>query len=144
MPGCYYGVGWGLVTKRHEGHGRGELAMGGASRVLLVGDEPGFADAEFARLLREGFQVDVAHGGPQAAALCADGRYDVALVDSRKPDADGLETLRLLRRAAPAIRTILIAGHERADMVHLAIREGVEAVFHRPADAASFLPLFLT
>jgi len=117
--------------------------MRSPSRVLLVGEDSGITDPELDRLLLDGFQVDVARDEQQAEALCAGGHYDLALVDGRMPGADGVETLRRLRRAAPAMRAILITGYERADVVQCAVREGVEAIFQRPADVARFLPLLL-
>ncbi len=113
------------------------------SRVLWIDDGSGAISPELGLLALGGFQVDVADG-ERALVLCAGGHYDVALLDSRTAGADSVATLRRLRRAAPALRTILIAGYERTEMVRQAMREGVEAVFQRPAEAACFLPLLLT
>jgi len=120
---------------------RGAL-VASASRVLWVAEGSGEARAAANLLAHDGFQVDLADG-EQALTLCAGGHYDLALVDSRRPGSDGLATLRQLRRTAPALRAVLVTGYEQTDLLRQAMREGVEAVFQHPADAARFLPLLL-
>ncbi len=84
--------------------------------ILIVDDDPSVRRV-FARALeRAGFDPTQAADGRAALESIAADRPAVVLLDSRMPDPDGLEVLRLLR-ADPETRTlpvILVSG--RADM----------------------------
>jgi DNA-binding NarL/FixJ family response regulator len=82
--------------------------------VLAVDDR-----AVFLRAAREliaatpGFhQVGEAASGPEAVALAADLRPDLALVDVRMPGMDGIETARQLHASAPDLVVVLISIDE--------------------------------
>lgn len=82
--------------------------------VLAVDDR-----AVFLRAAREliaatpGFcQVGEAESGVEALALAADLRPDLALVDVRMPDMDGIETARRLHASDPDMVVVLISLDE--------------------------------
>ena len=82
--------------------------------VLAVDDR-----AVFLRAAREliaatpGFcQVGEAASGVEALALAADLRPDLALVDVRMPDMDGIETARRLHASDPDMVVVLISLDE--------------------------------
>ena len=117
--------------------------MNRPSRVIVVDDDPCIGESMSDLLSVEGFAVDVADCGERAVALCARTHYDVALLGYRLPGMSGLDLLRALRRVDPALRAIMITGYGSGSLAHEAMAEGVEAVFHRPLEATSFLPLLL-
>lgn len=81
-------------------------------RVLLVDDEPLFLEALTALLARDARLEIVAstQRGEEAAALAADVRPDVALVDLAMPGTDGYETTRRLIRDSPNLKVIVVSG----------------------------------
>lgn len=87
--------------------------------------EPELADY----LTRRGFDLRVAHEEWSAAALLAEGRVDVAVMDMRLPDADPIE---LLRRHAGGAAFIMV--DRRPDVVDrvLALELGACDVISRP------------
>lgn len=69
----------------------------GRVRLLVVDDEVELADAVAKGLRREGYAVDVAHGGAEALDKATVNAYDLVCLDLTMPGVDGLEVCRSLR-----------------------------------------------
>jgi two-component system OmpR family response regulator len=67
------------------------------ARILVVDDEPYITDLLAAALRFEGFEVDVAGTGAEAAAASAKASYDLVLLDVMLPDVEGTEVCRRMR-----------------------------------------------
>jgi sigma-B regulation protein RsbU (phosphoserine phosphatase) len=93
----------------------------GASRVLLVDDEPKVLSALRRLLRREAFEV-VATGSPEEALrLLREGAYAVVLADQRMPGMEGTRLLERAREVSPDTVRVMLTGH--VDM-----RAAVEAI----------------
>lgn len=112
--------------------------------VLVVDDDAGIRETMLDILTLEGYTVDVASEGGEALLCYRRRRYDVVLLDIRMPGMNGVEVLRALRQIDPAVRVIMITGYEVGDLAVQAMQEGAEAVFRKPLDVATFLPVLLT
>ncbi len=101
----------------------------GKYRVLLVDDSR--SDARLLQeLLRDaaGFSCETTHVESLADAIAALGadRYDVALLDLRLPDSDGLETLKRLHDAAPDVATVVLTGSDDTQLSMQAVTAGAQ------------------
>lgn len=85
--------------------------MAEALRVLVVEDETDIGDWIRLVLERAGHTVDLHPSGRDVAAghVEADG-YDVAVVDLRMPEVDGVEVLAWLARHAPDVRRLVFTA----------------------------------
>jgi len=117
--------------------------MSDLSNVLVVDDDPGIGETMRDILTLEGYRVSVATSGEQAVKLCSGEKFDFALLDLRMPGMNGVDTLRAIKKLAPTIRVIMITGYDAGDLAQQAMNEGAEAVFRKPLDVASFLPLLM-
>ena len=117
--------------------------MSEAPHVLIVDDDAGIRETMTDIMRLEGYQVTCAESGSRAVALCAEQHFHFALLDIRMPDMDGVETLRRIKEIDPAIRVIMITGYDVGTQAMQAMDEGAEAVFRKPLDVASFLPLLM-
>jgi two-component system, OmpR family, response regulator len=72
-------------------------AAPGASRILVVDDEPSIVDSVSTVLRYEGFEVEVAHTGRQALQKAQEQRFDLIVLDVMLPDLDGIEVTRRIR-----------------------------------------------
>jgi len=72
-----------------------------------------------AALCREGYAVATALQGSQALAMCTSQHYDLAFVDAKLPDLDGLELIALLRQKTPNTRIVLISGFLNREDVYV-------------------------
>jgi len=80
-------------------------------KILLVDDEPKFLNSIAQRLKLMGFDPLKASGGLQALALAQKNRIDLAIVDLKMPDMDGLVTIAKLKEILPDIKSVLLTGH---------------------------------
>ncbi len=95
----------------------------GHIRVLLVDDEEGYVNVLANRLSRRKMKVRKTYSGVEAIQALRKEDYDVAVLDLKMEDTDGIEVLKIFRKMAPEMAVIMLTGHgsERA------AREGVEA-----------------
>jgi DNA-binding NarL/FixJ family response regulator len=68
--------------------------------------------------------VGEATNGREALELCQHLHPDLALLDVRMPEMDGLEATRAIKQCCPATSVIIITVHENADYLMAAIRAG--------------------
>jgi DNA-binding NtrC family response regulator len=85
-------------------------------KLLLVDDEIGYLEVLSKRLTRRGFQVTTASSGTEAIRALRQWEFDLAVVDLKMEDMDGIEVLRIFKKMDPSLRVIMLTGHgsERA------------------------------
>jgi DNA-binding NtrC family response regulator len=86
-----------------------------AVRLLLVDDEQDLVDFLSQRLARRGFVVATATSGERAVELAGGSAFDVAVVDLKLPDMDGIAVIRELKRRQPFVEAIMLTGHGSHD-----------------------------
>ena len=72
----------------------------GRRRVLIVEDEPALR-LSYERHFKPRYDLIFASTGAEALARLAEERPDVAVLDMRLPDTDGVELLRRIRLTQP-------------------------------------------
>jgi two-component system nitrate/nitrite response regulator NarL len=105
-------------------------------RVLVADDHPAMRGA-FARLVREHDGLELigeATDGLQALEIIKQLTPDVALVDVRMPNMDGLSLARQLRAAESSVRVLLISGNDDREIAHEAIRQGAAGFLSKDAE----------
>ena len=80
-------------------------------KILLVDDEDKFLNSIAQRLRLLGFDPLKASNGRQALELARNTRIDLAIVDLKMPDMDGLVTISKLKEIYPELRTVLLTGY---------------------------------
>ena len=80
-------------------------------KILLVDDEPKFLNSIAERLKLLGFDPLKASGGLLALTLAQNNRIDLAIVDLKMPEMDGLVTITKLKEIYPDLRSVLLTGH---------------------------------
>jgi DNA-binding NarL/FixJ family response regulator len=104
-------------------------------RVVIVDDHRLFADA-LALLLGHDERLSVigtAHDGRSAIEIAAAEQAEVAVIDVRMPEIDGLETARRLRRRSPDTRVILVTGIDEPTLAEEARKAGAVALLTKGA-----------
>lgn len=88
-----------------------------ARRILVVDDELTIAESVAARLLAEGFAVELAHDGPAAVAATSTFEPDLVVLDVMLPGFDGLEVCRRIQaeRSVPVL--MLTARTDETDQL---------------------------
>jgi DNA-binding NarL/FixJ family response regulator len=104
-------------------------------RVVIVDDHRLFVDA-LALLLNHDERLDVigtASDGWSAINLVVERQAEVAVIDVKMPEIDGLETAQRLRMRSPGTQVILVTGVEEPDLADRAREAGAVALFTKGA-----------
>lgn len=80
-------------------------------RLLLVDDEKGFVDVLSKRLAKRNIQATQAFSGSQGIRLLRKSDFDVAVLDLKMEDMDGIELLKIFKKMDPAMPVIMLTGH---------------------------------
>jgi DNA-binding NtrC family response regulator len=102
--------------------------------LMLVDDDERILDvvARFAR--RAGFDVVTGAGGGEALEELRRRPADLAMVDLRMPDVNGLDVLRTIRQTVPTCEVILMTGYAGIDSAIEAIKLGAIDYLTKPFD----------
>src|SRR4030095_1390864 len=106
----------------------------GAGVACLGVDDPGGVRASLASLLElRGFAVDTAGDGARALALLDAGAApEAVLLDVMMPGLGGLETLRRMRAAHPALPVVMLSVVGKAATIVEAMRLGAADYLTKP------------
>jgi DNA-binding NtrC family response regulator len=110
-----------------------------SARILLVDDEPGFAEPLSQRLERREFSVSTVESGDEAIVKTDEEEFDVALVDIFMPGRDGLETLREIKRRRPLTEVILLSGKGTNDIAIEGMQCGAYDFLTKPLEFAELV-----
>lgn len=108
-----------------------------AWRILVVDDDPVFAEALALALSRRGHAVTRAHDAD--AALAADGDFDAAVLDLRLASDSGLRLIAPLKTARPELRILLLTGYASIATAVEAIKLGAVHYLAKPAGVEEIL-----
>src|SRR5437667_467235 len=104
-------------------------------RVVIVDDHRLFVDA-LALLLGHDERLEVigtASDGPTAIDLAVDGGAEVAVIDVRMPEVDGIETAKRLKKRSPDTSVILVTGLDEPQIAEQAKEAGAVALLKKGA-----------
>ena len=80
-------------------------------RILVVDDESSLRTALFRVFDRKGYKVITANCQQEAEVLSQSGQQlDLALIDLRLPDGNGLNLLKSIKKIHPGCEVILLTG----------------------------------
>jgi DNA-binding response OmpR family regulator len=91
-------------------------------KLLLVDDEAAYVKILSKRLTKRNFDVTLAFSGIQGIQAARKEDFDVAVLDLKMEDMDGIEVLKIFKKMAPNMEVIMLTGHGSEQ----AAREGVE------------------
>jgi DNA-binding NtrC family response regulator len=102
--------------------------------MLVVDDETIVRESLGAWLREDGHRVDTAESARQALRLVAENTYDVALVDIKMPNMDGLELQARLAEAEPELTVIIMTAYASVDTAVHALKAGAYDYIVKPFD----------
>ena len=95
----------------------------GPIKLLLVDDEEGYVNVLSNRMGRRNIEVTKALSGTIGIQALRKEDFDVAVVDLKMEDMDGIEVLKVFKKMVPAMPVIILTGHGSEQ----AAREGMES-----------------
>jgi len=100
--------------------------------VLIADDDPIALELLGEVLTSEGHRVRAAAGGEECLRLAAAEPVDLAIVDLRMPDVDGVQVLRRLASIQPGVPVLILTAFATIDTAIEAIREGAYDYLSKP------------
>jgi two-component system response regulator PilR (NtrC family) len=101
-------------------------------RILIVDDESSLREVLSIMLHREGYQVDTAIDGAQAATRLRDHSYDLVISDIKMPRMNGLELLRHIKERTPETVVLMITAFSTSDEAVEAMKQGAFDYITKP------------
>jgi DNA-binding response OmpR family regulator len=111
------------------------------ARILIVDDDETIRTTMKVILEDEGYVVDLASTGEEAIQLTMKTTYNIALLDIRLPDMEGVELLKLMRDSVPRTRKIMVTGYPSMQNAIAALNKNADAYLLKPLDNEKLLNL---
>ncbi len=108
-------------------------------KILVIDDDDDIRSTISAILQEEGYLVDQAMSGAEAIKKTQSTSYNVALIDIKLPDMDGVELLTQMNIAAPQMRKIIVTGYPSEQNAIAALNQEADAYLLKPVDIEKLL-----
>ncbi|MDM8526487.1 response regulator [Desulfococcaceae bacterium HSG8] len=108
-------------------------------RVLLVDDEEGFVRIVAKRMSKRGIDVTKAFSGSEAIQILRREDFDVAVLDLKMEDMDGIEVLKIFKKMYPEMEVIMLTGHGSEHAAQKGMEYGAFDYLSKPCDLHELL-----
>jgi DNA-binding NtrC family response regulator len=112
-------------------------------RVLIVDDEVQLAQAFKKKLEQDVFVVSTVACAKDVFPLIKEKTFDVAVLDIRLPDMDGIELLGRLREVDPTFEIIMLTGHASVDTAIKSMKLGAYDYLIKPCKISELSSIIL-
>jgi DNA-binding NtrC family response regulator len=102
------------------------------ARILVIDDEEGIRKSLKAVLEKKGCIVDTAENGQEAITKSKTRFYNLALIDIRLPDMDGVKLLTSMIDTTPKMVKIIITGYPSLENAIEAVNKGADGYIVKP------------
>ncbi|MBI5572481.1 MAG: response regulator [Desulfomonile tiedjei] len=103
-------------------------------KVLLVDDEEAYVRILEKRLTKRNFAVSTAFSGIQGVQAVRKAEFDVAVLDLKMEDIDGIEVLKIFKALVPKMAVIMLTGHGSEEAARDGIQYGAYDYLLKPCD----------
>jgi len=113
--------------------------MSEVARILIVDDDENIRKVLEAILGEEGYTVESVDTAKKGIEKSEKAFYNLALIDVRLPDMEGVELLAKMRETKPKMRKIIITGYPTLQNAIAAVNRGADAYVMKPFDVEKIL-----
>ncbi|MBO0797831.1 MAG: sigma-54-dependent Fis family transcriptional regulator [Blastocatellia bacterium] len=104
------------------------------SRILVIDDDTNVQDLTKYHLSRHGLEADTAGSGEEGLNLLAERHFEVALIDLKLPDVDGIELVGRIKEMWPEIEIIVVTGYSSVTKAVEATKAGAFYFVEKPVN----------
>ena len=113
--------------------------MGENARILIIDDDESIRRVLATILEDEGYVVDSAETGKKGIEKTETAFFNLALIDVRLPDMEGIELLGKIRDTKPKMRKLIVTGYPTLQNAVAAVNKGADAYIMKPFDVELML-----
>jgi DNA-binding NtrC family response regulator len=113
--------------------------MDSVARILIVDDDENIRKVLMAILEDKGYTMEAVGTGREAIKKTEKECYNLALIDIRLPDIEGIDLLTKIRDTTPRMRKIIITGYPTLQNAVDAVNRGADAYIMKPFDVERVL-----
>ena len=110
-------------------------------KVCIVDDDQPLCESLKTVLTASGFEVDTAFSGDEAMKKFNDDNFNVAILDIRLPDVNGLEIYEKLKLSKPGMGVIFISGFDLSVASAKTVKNSSYTYLHKPFDPEKLIQL---
>jgi DNA-binding NtrC family response regulator len=107
--------------------------------ILVVDDDEDIRRVLTEILEGEGYIVDSVGTGMEAVRKTEEKFYNIALIDIKLPDMEGVELLTKIKETKPKMRKVIITGYPTLQNAVEALNKGADAYIMKPLDMDKML-----
>lgn len=107
-------------------------------RIFFVEDDLSLINGLAFAMRKQGYELDIARTGTEAAQLWADGKYDLVILDVSLPDGSGFDLCKKIRKTSRVPIMFLTAADEETDII-MGLDIGGDDYITKPFKLAVFL-----
>jgi DNA-binding NtrC family response regulator len=106
----------------------------GPVRLLLIDDEKDFVNILAKRFKHRNIDVTKAFSGTEAIQALRENEFDVAVLDLKMEDMDGIEVLKIFKIMDPRLAVIMLTGHGSAESAEQGLKLGAFDYLSKPCE----------
>ncbi len=108
-------------------------------RILIVDDDDSITSRLKIILEAKGYIVDTASTGKEAVQKTEEESYNIALLDIRLPDMEGIELLNIMKDNVPKMRKIMVTGYPSIQNAVTSLNRKADAYLIKPVSIETLL-----
>ncbi len=109
------------------------------AKILIAEDEKTQRELLEGFLKKEGFSVEAVSNGRDALGKLQGNLFDLALIDFKMPEFDGLQTLREIRKHYPDLPVVMMTAYGTVETAVASMKEGALDYLTKPIDLDELL-----
>lgn len=113
--------------------------MGENARIIIIDDDESIRQVLKTILEEEGYTVDTADTGKEAVLKTNEKVYNLALIDMRLPDIEGIDLILKIKDTTPRMRKIIVTGYPTIQNAMEAVNRQADAFILKPFDVERVL-----
>jgi DNA-binding NtrC family response regulator len=104
------------------------------AKILVIDDDESIRKVLASILQDKGYVADTAKDGEEAIKKTKNNFYNLALIDIRLPDMEGIELLHKLKDSTPKMIKIILTGYPSLDNAIDAVNKGADGYLIKPVN----------